>query len=69
MSKLTLESLSERVAALEKVVAEIRQGQSNGFRQTNWRRALGMFAGNELMKQIDELGRQVREADRQEMGE
>ncbi|MBI1916618.1 MAG: hypothetical protein HYS12_18075 [Planctomycetes bacterium] len=66
MSQLTLESLSERVTAIEKILAEMRQARSGPSRFKDWRKAAGMFAGNELMKQIDELGRQIREADRQE---
>jgi hypothetical protein len=66
MSQITLEALSERVDALEKAVAEMRQTKPAASRFKDWRKAAGMFAENELMKQIDELGRQVREADRQE---
>ena len=65
MSQITLETLSERVTALEKAVAEMRQTSSGPARFKDWRKAAGMFTGNELMKQIDELGREIREADRQ----
>ncbi len=66
MSQITLEALSERVAALEKAVAEMRQSQPKSSPVKDWRRTIGMFAGDELMKEIFEAGRLIREADQQE---
>jgi hypothetical protein len=60
MSNATLE---ERVSALETKLEQLAQGAR---RQKNWRRTLGMFAGDALMKEINAEGRKVREADRQE---
>ncbi len=54
-------ALEERVAALESKVGQILRGS---LRQKDWRRTLGMFAGDELMKQIDAEGPKIREADR-----
>ena len=62
MSEVTLESLAERVAALERHLAEQRVKAS---RKKDWRRTVGMFTGNEFMKQIDAEGQAIREADRQ----
>ncbi len=56
--KVTLE---ERVAALESKVEQLLRGSKP---QKDWRRTLGMFAGDELMKEINAEGRKVREADR-----
>jgi hypothetical protein len=66
MSTLTLEHLERRLAALEKEVAQLRQAQQPPPRSKDWRQAVGLFPGDELMKQIDEAGRAIREADRQE---
>jgi hypothetical protein len=66
MSQLTLESLSERVAVIEKILAEMRQEEPRPARFKDWRKAAGMLTASELMKQVDELGRQIREADRKE---
>ena len=60
MSENTLE---ERVAALEKMVADLVRDRRPP-RIKDWRRTLGMFAGDEVMKEIDRLGREYREADR-----
>ena len=62
MSEVTLESLAERVAALEKDLAEQK---AKSARKKDWRRTVGMFTGNEFMKQIDAEGQAIREADRQ----
>ena len=53
-------TLEERVSELEKKVAQL-MANSN---QKDWRRSLGMFTGDEIMKQIDEEGRKIREQDR-----
>src|SRR5262245_20484165 len=66
MSQLTLESLSERITVIEKILAEMRQEQPRPSRFKDWRKAAGMLTASELMKQVDELGRQIREADREE---
>jgi hypothetical protein len=55
-------TLEERVAELEKKVAQL-MANSN---QKDWRRTLGMFTGDEIMKQIDEEGRKIREKERRQ---
>jgi hypothetical protein len=59
MSKPTLE---ERVAMLEKQMANLLASGMNG--KKDWRRTVGMFSGDEIMKQIDEAARKYREDDR-----
>ncbi len=53
--------LEKRVAALESKVDQLLRGLR---RRKDWQRTLGTFAGDELMKRIDEEGRKIREADR-----
>ena len=58
------QNLEERVACLEKKVAEL-EGSLNGGYQKDWRRTFGMFTGDEGMKRVDEEARKIRERDRQ----
>ena len=62
MAKPTLE---KRVAALEHQLAELKANLANGNQPKDWRSTIGMFAGDDVMKQIDEAGRKIREADRE----
>jgi hypothetical protein len=62
MSRPTLE---ERMAALEQQVAEMRAELATLAQPQDWRSTIGMFAGDEMMKQIFEEGRKIRAADRQ----
>jgi len=62
MSELTLESLAKRVEALEIALAV---KESNG-RAKDWRQVVGMFRDSEFMRQVDEEGRKIREAERAE---
>jgi hypothetical protein len=55
-------TLEERIAALEGKVEALLHGAG---RKKDWRRTLGMFSGDELMKEINEEGRKIRVADRQ----
>jgi hypothetical protein len=59
MPKATLE---QRVAALEEQVARLKKSLS---KEKDWRRTLGMFANDPIMKEIDEETLKIREADRQ----
>jgi hypothetical protein len=61
-----MENLEQRLTALEKEVALLRQTRQPRQSFKDWRGAVGMFPGNDFMKQIDEAGRAIREADRQE---
>lgn len=64
MANVTLESLEQRVAALEQAVARLVPPVSEPVKFKDWRLAVGSFRGTELTKEIDEAGRQIREADR-----
>ena len=57
--------LEQRVAELERQVQELRRAINDVRDGKDWRRTIGMFAGDEVMKEIDEAGRRIREADRQ----
>src|SRR6516162_387982 len=65
MATSTLEALEQRVAALEQNMARLLQSPEPRPRFKDWRQAIGLFPGDELMKQIDDAGRAIREADRQ----
>lgn len=64
MSDATLE---ERVTTLEKLVAEIMHKADTGVQKKDWRRTVGMFDGDSIMKEIIDEGRCVREADRRQV--
>jgi hypothetical protein len=61
-------SLEERVTALEQQVATLLRAsatdENKSIEDLDWRSTIGMFSGNEIMKQIDELGQQFRKAER-----
>lgn len=58
-------TLEERVAILERQVAELKAAQANGTQEKDWRRTIGMFSGDEVMKRIDEEALKYREKDRE----
>ncbi len=60
MPELSLESLARRVEALEH-----RLAQSEPRRKKDWRRAIGMFADSEFMKDVNDEANKIREADRE----
>jgi len=62
MNELTLESLAKRVEALERVL----HGKPDPDRSKDWRRVVGMFEESEFMRQVDEEGHKIREAERAE---
>jgi hypothetical protein len=55
---------AERLAAVERQIAELRHVLVNGSQEKDWRSTIGMFTGDKVMKQIDEQARKIREADR-----
>ncbi len=65
----TSPSLEERVAALESQVDKLLAAQSNGGKEKDWRRTLGMFTDDEVMRAIDEEALRYREEDRRRFKE
>ena len=61
MSRATLE---ERVATLEKQVGVLLAEHAGTGRAKDWRRTRGAFTGDDLMKQVFEEGRKIRDAER-----
>jgi hypothetical protein len=61
MSRATLE---ERVAALEKQVGSLLATHRGTGRARDWRRTRGAFTGDDVMKQVFEEGRKIRDAER-----
>ena len=57
-------TVTKRLEALEKQVAELTARISALDVQPDWHRAVGMFAGDQYMRKIFEEGRRIRESDR-----
>ena len=70
-SRPTAEQLEQRVAALERDVADLKRSMAGGGngaavdRTKDWRRTIGMFTGDEVMQQVFEEAMKLREADRE----
>jgi len=63
MASTTLEG---RVAELERLVDTLMQRSgSRPTEEKDWRRPVGMFDGDEIMKETIEEGRSIREEDRE----
>ena len=62
MNEPTLESLAERVDALEREL----QIQRTTTTKKDWHRVVGIAGDSELMRQIDAEGQRIREAEREE---
>jgi hypothetical protein len=58
-------SVEERISALERTVAQLVRSRETTSPVKDWKRTVGMFSGNELMKEIDAAGQKIREEDRQ----
>ena len=58
-------TLEERVEALEKTVAELT-GRKPGPNKKDWQSTVGMFANDPVMKEIQEEGRKIRDAERRD---
>ncbi|MBI3866540.1 MAG: hypothetical protein HY290_32055 [Planctomycetia bacterium] len=59
-------NLETRVAALEEQVKRLIRSKSRGVKKKDWHSSIGMFAGNELMKEIDAAGAAIRERERRQ---
>ncbi len=62
MNEPTLESLARRVDALERELRTQRATETN----KDWRRVVGIAGDSELMRQIDDEGRRIREAEHED---
>ena len=56
--------LTDRLAIIELQLTELKD-QVGKVNEKDWRRTIGMFAGDEGMKEFFEEGRKIREADRE----
>ena len=66
---MSLQTIEERVAALEHQVAQLTRRLLPGEKlppEKDWRSTLGMFADDPIMKEIIEEGRKIRELDREQ---
>jgi hypothetical protein len=61
MSELTLESLARRLEDVERRLNEKQTASAK-----DWCIAAGMLTGREFSKIVDEEGRKIRDADREE---
>jgi hypothetical protein len=59
-------TLEERVTQLERFVDELRHRSDASVRKKDWRRTIGMFDGDPIMKEIIEEGRRIREEDKRQ---
>ena len=63
---MSSQSLEERVETLERDVAQLMAAKPTEPGRDDWKKTVGMFpADDPVMKQIDEEGRKIREADRE----
>ena len=60
MTDVTLESLVRRVEAIERAL-NLKPVVTD---KNAWHRVVGMFADSDFMRQVDEEGRKIREAER-----
>ncbi len=60
-------SLEDRVKRLEALYTSLATSTKLG-KKKDWRRTLGMFTGDEVMKRIDENALKYRKDDRQKVG-
>lgn len=63
MPHLTLE---QRVCVLEKQMAQVNTDHANGLKEKPWLRTMGIFAGDEGMREIFAEALKVREQDRRQ---
>jgi hypothetical protein len=63
---MTTASLEQRVATLENQMAQLLLRQKTDDRPKDWRRTIGMFAGDEIMWEICQNALAFREEDRRQ---
>ena len=63
------QSLERRVAALEKQVAELKAEIANGRNgspgRDDWKKTIGMFTGDSVMREVFDEAMRLREKDRE----
>ena len=59
-------TFEERLEALEEAVAQLTDRSRPTLESKDWRSTVGMFANDIVMKEIQEEGRKIREAERQD---
>lgn len=59
------QTIEERVSSLERTVEQLVCTKLREPGRDDWRKTIGMFRDDPLMKEIDEEGRKIREADRE----
>ncbi len=62
---MSLPTLEERVATLEKQVAQLMATAEKAAQPKDWRSTVGMFSGDQVMKDTDAAGQAIRERERQ----
>lgn len=61
-------TLEERVTKLEKLVDELMHKAATPMYKKDWRRTVGMFEGDPIMKEIIAEGQRIRKEDRRQAG-
>lgn len=59
-------TLEERLARVEQLVEDLVRQSKTPEPLKDWRRTIGMFDGDPIMKEIIDEGRRIREQDRVE---
>lgn len=67
MSAPTLQELADRVAAIEDAVAKLRN-EGVPAQKKGWQAVVGMFADDPEMKEIFDLGKQIRDSEPPDFG-
>jgi hypothetical protein len=57
-------NLERRVASLERKVADLISSKKEDLRAKDWQRTIGMFAGDDVMKDIDAETARIRDEER-----
>ena len=63
---MTQPTFEERLEALEKAVARLSDRSQPALAGKDWRSTVGMFANDPVVKEIQEEGRKIREAERRD---
>ena len=61
---MTQRTLEDRVGTLEATVAHLVAKSKPSKQRGDWRSTIGMFAGDSVIREIQEEGRRLREAER-----